>query len=259
MSTVSFRQLTQSKGLKVGFYIGELMSPGMGQIIRGTGCEFAMLDMEHSGFGYETVKSTLRSLHDAGIASILRPPSQAYHHVARACDVGAQGVMPPMLSTADEARSILDAMKYVPQGMRGVALGIAHDDYQSGTVDQKLRGANEKTSLVALIETAQGVAEAEAIAAINGVDCLWIGHFDLTCSLGIPGQFDHPDFLGAVDRIAAAAKGQGKSLGRLVTSVEEGAALYAQGFDMIIYGSDIHVLRTGLTAGVEGLRRECGG
>ena len=216
-----------------------------------------MVDMEHSGFSYETVKTTLRYLHDAGVASILRPPSQAYHHVARACDVGAQGVMPPMLSTADEAGRILSAMKYVPQGERGVALGIAHDDYRPGPVDQKLRGANERTSLVALIETAQGVAEAEAIAAVDGVDCLWIGHFDLTCSLGIPGQFEHPDFVAAVDQIVAAAKGRGKSLGRLVTSVEEGAALYAQGFDMIIYGTDIHVLLQGLAAGVEGLRRKC--
>lgn len=257
MSSASFRQLTQIKGLKVGFYIGEFMTPGIGQIIHAAGCEFAMLDMEHSGFGYETVKRTLRYLHDAGVASILRPPSQAYHHVARACDVGAQGVMPPMLSTADEARRILDAMKYVPEGKRGVALGIAHDDYRAGSVDQKLRLANEKTSLVALIETAQGVAEAEAIAAVDGVDCLWIGHFDLTCSLGIPGQFDHPDFVAAVERIVAAAKGEGKSLGRLVTSVEEGAALHAQGFDMIIYGSDIHILRAGLASGVEGLRREC--
>ena len=86
MSSASFRQLTQINGLKVGFYIGEFITPGIGQIIHAAGCEFAMLDMEHSGFGYETVKSTLRCLHDAGVASILRPPSQAYHHVARACD-----------------------------------------------------------------------------------------------------------------------------------------------------------------------------
>ena len=192
MSGESFRDLTTKRGLKVGTYLGEFATPGIGQILKSANCDFAFVDMEHSGFTYETVMRVLRWLHDAGIATMVRPPSKAYHHIARACDVGAQGVAPPMLGTPEEARQILSYMKYVPEGERGVALGIAHDDYAPGPVMDKLAAANRKTSLVALIETAEGVENADAIAAIDGVDCLWIGHFDLTCSLGIPGQFDHP-------------------------------------------------------------------
>lgn len=122
---------------------------------------------------------------------------------------------------------------------------------------KKFTEANEKTSLVALIETAEGIQNADQIAAVDGVDCLWIGHFDLTCSLGIPGQFDHPDFAKAVNRVIAAAKAHNKALGRMVTTVEEGVELYVAGFDMIIYSGDIWLLQTALTTAVEELRTRC--
>ena len=123
MAAPSFRKLLESKGtLKVGTFIGEFTTSGIGQILKVAGCDFAMVDMEHTGLGFETVKQALRSLHDAGIASMTRPPSKEYHHIARLCDVGAQGIMPPMISTAEEAKAVVSYMKYVPQGVRGCAL-----------------------------------------------------------------------------------------------------------------------------------------
>jgi 2-keto-3-deoxy-L-rhamnonate aldolase RhmA len=258
MSGKSFGELTRTPGLKLGTYIGEFAGPAIARIVQSAGCDFAMVDMEHSGFTFETAKSQLRHLHDAGVASTLRPPSKATHHIARACDVGAQGVMPAMLGSTEEARRILEVMKYVPDGRRGVALGIAHDDYAPGPVADKFAAANRKTSLVALIETAEGVQNVEAIAAVDGVDCLWIGHFDLSCALGIPGRFDHPDFAAAVTRVVAAGKAAGKALGRLVPTVEEGAARYAEGFDMIIYSGDVWLLQAALASGVSELRAKCG-
>ena len=234
MSAPSFRTLLESKEISVGVMIVEFTTPGIGHILKATGCDFAFLDMEHAAFGYETIKRTLRTIHDAGLASMVRPPTKRSDHIARACDVGAMGIMPPMLSTAEQAREIVNYMKYTPEGERGVALGIAHDNYQPGTVKEKFEAANKKTSLIALIETAEGIENIDEIAAVDGVDCLWIGHFDLSCSLGIPGQFDHPDFLTAVERVAAAGKKHNKALGRLVATPEEGRALYKQGFNMII-------------------------
>jgi 2-keto-3-deoxy-L-rhamnonate aldolase RhmA len=257
MSTSSFRKLTHNRELKVGVFIGEFTTPGIGRIIKSSGCDFAMVDMEHTGFTFETVKQTLRYLHDAGLASMVRPPSKEYHHIARACDVGAQGVMPPMLGTAEKARQIVRYMKYVPEGRRGVCLGISHDNYSTGSVAETFAAANQKTSLVALIETAEGIANVDEIAAVDGVDCLWIGHFDLSSSLGIPGQFDHPEFTSAVERVIAAAKTHNKSLGRMVTTVEEGAALHAAGFDIIMYSGDIWLLQMALTTGVRQLRTRC--
>lgn len=257
MSKPSFQKLTKNRNLKVGTFIAEFATPAIGQIIKNAGCNFAMVDMEHTGFGFETVKSTLRFLHDAGVASLVRPPSKEYHHIARACDMGAQGLMPPMLGTAEEARRIVNVMKYAPEGTRGVALGIAHDDYTSGPVIKKFAEANEKTSLVALIETSEGIENVDQIAAVKGIDCLWIGHFDLSCSLGIPGQFDHQDFVAASNRVIAAAKSHNKSVGRMVATVEDGIALHAAGFDMIMYSSDIWLLQTALETGVKELHAGC--
>lgn len=117
--------------------------------------------------------------------------------------------------------------------------------------------SNARTTLFCLIETAEGVDNADEIAAVDGVDCLWIGHFDLSASLGIPGQFGHPRFLEAVDKIVAAAKRHHKSLGRLVPSVEEGARLIGQGFDFCCYSGDVWVLRDALSSAVSRLREAC--
>lgn len=254
----SFRDMTRSKSLKVGTYIGEFATPGISQLLKGAGCEFVYVDMEHSGFTFETTKALLRYLHDAGIATLLRPPSKAYHHMARACDVGAQGLVPPMLGTVAEARDCIDAINYPPQGKRGCALGIAHDDYRPQGVVEAMQKANAKTSFVALIETSEGVANCEAIAAEDGVDCLWIGHFDLSASLGIPGQFEDRKFTDAVARIMAAAAEHEKSVGRLVGSVEEAGRLFRQGCDFICYLGDIWLMQRAFSEGFAGVRAEIG-
>ena len=155
---------------------------------------------------------------------IVRVPSKEYHHIARACDMGAEGLMLPMVGSAAEAHRIVDSIKYTPDGRRGVALQVAHDRYRPGTVADKFNAANRRTTVFCQIETAEGVDNAEAIAALPGVDCLWVGHFDLSVSLGVPGQFDSKTFNDAIDRVVAAAKQHEKSLGRLVRPSSRGSS-----------------------------------
>ncbi len=254
-----FRSLTQTKALKLGTYIGEFATPGIGRILKAAGCEFVFFDMEHSGFSFETAKATLRVLHDAGIATLIRPPSQESHHLARACDIGAQGVIPPMLSTAGQARACIDAIKYPPVGKRGAAFGIAHDDYQPRSVADAIEAANAKTSFVALIETAEGIENCESIAATDGVDCLWIGHLDLSASLGIAGDFDNKLFKDAVARVMAAAKAAGKSVGRMPGSPQEAKRLNAEGCDFICYSGDLWLYRQALADGLSATRTAIAG
>ncbi len=249
--------MTRERSLKLGHFIVEFATPGIGHILKSAGCDFALLDLEHSGFGFETVKGAIRYFEAGGVAPIVRAPSKDYHHIARACDMGAEGVMVPMVGNAAEARAILDCMKYHPLGKRGVALQVAHDNYRPGSVPEKLAAANARTTLFCQIETAEGVKNADAIAALEGVDCLWVGHFDLSVSLGIPGEFDHPRFKKAIDRVIAATRRHGKSLGRLVPNVETGIALYGQGFDFICYSGDVWVLHNALAEAVTLLREAC--
>jgi 2-keto-3-deoxy-L-rhamnonate aldolase RhmA len=246
--------MTRDRRLKVGHFIVEFATPGIGHIMKSAGCDFVLFDMEHSGFGFETVKSAIRYMQAADLPTIVRVPSRDYHHIARACDMGAEGVMLPMVGSATEAKRIVDSVKYYPQGRRGVALQVAHDDYRAGPVKDKLAAANRRTTLFAQIETAEGVRNADAIAKLDGVDCLWVGHFDLSVSLGVPGEFQHPKFTKAITAVVAAARKHGKALGRLVPTVEQGLQLHAAGFDFICYSGDVWVLHNALAEAVTRLR-----
>lgn len=257
MAEETLKAMAGTKTAKLGHFVVEFATPGIGHILKSAGCDFALFDMEHSGFGFETVKSALRYFEAAQLAAIVRVPSREYHHIARAMDMGAEGLMVPMVGNPDEVRHIIESMKYHPVGRRGVALQVAHDRYRPGAVAEKFVAANARSTLFVQIETAEGVENAEAMAAIDGVDCLWVGHFDLSVSLGIPGEFDNPKFRAAIERTVAAAKKHGKSLGRLVPTVEAGVDLYREGFDFVCYSGDVWVLQAALADAVGKLRDGC--
>src|SRR5438445_13802199 len=120
MTDQGLKAMARSRAPKFGHFVVEFATPGIGHILKSAGCDFVLFDLEHSGFGFETVKSALRYFEAADLPAIVRVPSKEYHHIARAADMGAEGVMLPMVSDADEARRIVDSLKYVPAGMRGV-------------------------------------------------------------------------------------------------------------------------------------------
>jgi 2-keto-3-deoxy-L-rhamnonate aldolase RhmA len=172
-------------------------------------------------------------------------------------DMGAEGLMLPMVGNVDEVRHIVNSMKYHPVGKRGVALQVAHDRYRPGPVADKFAAANRRTTLFVQIETADGVENCEEMAAIPEVDCLWVGHFDLSVSLGVPGEFGSKVFADAIARVAAATAKHGKSLGRLVPSVEQGIEINKIGFDFVCYSGDVWVLHNALADAITGLREGC--
>ncbi len=257
MAIPNLKRMFASKGLKVGHSIFEFNSPGIGQIIAAADVDYVFLDMEHSGFGISETKGAIASLRVGNIPALVRPPSNAYDHIARALDVGADGLAMPMVGSKDEAEHIVSCMKYPPMGKRGVALTIAHDNYTPGDTAKILAAANRRTAFVALIETEEGVRNIDAIASVKGVDCLWIGHFDLSCSLGINGQFAHPDFLAATDRVRRAAQKHNKALGRLTGDTAGAIALYKQGYDVLCYSGDLWVYQQALIKGIAEIRDGC--
>lgn len=257
MASRTYREMTKTRDLKAGVAFLEFDSPGVGQIAKAGGAEFAFIDMEHSGFGIDTVKRMLRYMQAADLTTLVRPPSKSYNHIARVLDIGADALLLQMVASAEEARQIVGYMKYAPEGGRGIALGIAHDRYRPGPAAEKLAAANAHVACIPLIETRAGIENIDEIVAVEGVDGIWIGHFDLSCSLGIPGQFEHPDFQAAVDAVLAAIKKHGKSAGRMVSSVEEGIALYRAGFDVICYSADVFILQTAIESGIAAIRKGC--
>ncbi len=230
-----------------GAMVFEFFSPGVSQILAQAGAEFALFDMEHTGLGLETLKSLVATCRGLPIAPMVRVPRGEYHFLARALDVGAEGVMVPMVESVDQARAIAEATHYPPRGRRGAAFGFAHDHYTTtGDVGTTMRNADARNLVIAQIETERGLEAVDEIAAVEGIDVLWLGHFDLTNFLGIPGQFDHPKYLAAVERIVAAGRRHKKALG-FMASHENWARRYNElGFNIIAAGTDQTILMAGV-------------
>lgn len=241
-------------GVAVGTFVFEFATTGIARLAAGAGAEFVVFDLEHTGWSLETLRVLFASAVPP-LVPIVRVPATEYHFIARALDLGAMGIMVPMVESAEQARRIVQAAKYPPIGRRGAAFGVAHDDYRGGDILATIASANAEGLLIAQIETAEGVRHAEEIAAVDGIDVLWVGHFDLTNSMGIPGQFDHPDFLRAVRDVAAAAEAAGKAAGFMCTDVAAGRALHEQGFRILAYGGDLWLYQQALREGIAGLKR----
>jgi len=238
----------------LGALVFEFFSPGMPQVLKAADCEFVLFDMEHTGLGFETLKMLFAACRGIGLSPMVRVPRSEYHFLARALDVGAHGVMVPMVESADEARRIVEATHYPPQGRRGAAFGIAQDDYRGGDVKAKVAELNERTLVIAQIESERGLAEVAPIAATPGIDVLWLGHFDLTNFLGIPGDFEHPQYLAAIDSIVAAARRHGKGLGFMAADAQWARRYRDLGFNMIAAGLDQTLLQAAIRATLAPLR-----
>jgi 2-keto-3-deoxy-L-rhamnonate aldolase RhmA len=220
-------------GTVYGTMAFEFFTPGLMAALEAAGADFALLDTEHSGVGIETIKMQVAAARGLDIVPMVRVPGCHYHLIAPVLDAGAMGIMVPMVETAEQARQIASWCRYPPQGVRGSAFGMAHDDYTGGDVVEKMRVANERTLVIALVETARGIADIDTIMGVEGIDIGWLGHFDLTASMGIPGQFEHPEFLRAVDSLVAACARNGKPAGFLAGSVEMAEAWRSRGFRAI--------------------------
>lgn len=253
MRTNHVKQKLQAGGVSIGTFVFEFNTTGIGRIAAEAGAEFCLFDMEHTGWSVETIRMLIATTRSTSMIPLVRIPATEYHFVARALDMGAIGIMAPMVESAEQARRLVASAKYPPVGRRGAAFGVSHDDYTGGAVTEKIASANRETLLIAQIETADGLRNVDEIAAVDGIDVLWIGQFDLTSFLGIPGQFDHPQFFEALDRVLAACRKHHKIPGYMATDIENGRDLLNRGFRMLSYGGDLWLYQAALKQGVAAL------
>jgi len=241
--------------LAVGHMVMEFATRGIAKLLEAAGVDFVLLDMEHSGLELERIGDLIAWLKATPVAPVVRAPGSHYHFIARALDAGALGIMAPNVESAGQARAVVEAVKYGPDGRRGLGLGTAHNDYVMPPSPAAYLGeANANTAVICQIESEKGLENLEAIAAEPGVDILWVGHYDLTQSMGIVGQFQHPRFLEALGRVAAAARRHGKGAGVQPGSREQAAEWCSLGYNVISFGSDLAVYRSALKAAVEAVR-----
>ena len=248
------KQRLLAGGHAFGTMVFEFFTSGISALMDAAGAEFAIFDTEHGGAGIETLRRQMAFARGTACVPIVRVPGTDYTPIAAALDAGALGIMAPMVESAGQAAHLVACTRYPPAGRRGAAFGIAHDDYGRGPVAETMAAADARTLLIAMVETVPGVAAVDAIAATPGVDVVWLGHFDLTLGMGIPGQFAHPDYLAAVARIRAAAARHGKAAGMMAADAAWAERHLAQGFRMIAYGIDHLIFRDALAEGLARVR-----
>jgi len=248
------RQRIAEGRVAVGHMVMEFGTRGIAKILESAALDFVLLDMEHGGLELEHLADLIAWLKATPIAPIVRVPGAHYHFIARVMDMGALGIMCPNVESAEQAQALVDAVKYGPEGKRGLGLGTAHNDYVMPQPVEYLKEANANTTVICQIESEKGLQNLEAIAAVPGVDILWVGHFDLTQSMGIVAQFQHPRFQEALRRVADTARQHGKAAGIQPGSREQLAEWRQAGYNVISWGSDISVYRGALAAGVSAVR-----
>lgn len=226
--------------------------PMVAETLAQGGFDFLLLDGEHAPVPPDAVSSLLPSTELHGCPVIYRPRTNSIDLIRGALDAGVTGVMVPMIENAAQAKAALDAAKYPPLGRRGVGPWRA-SNYYDNYLDY-VATANERTCVVLQIESKAAVDAIDAIAALPGVDVLYVGPADMAGSMGLKIGERHAELTAAIGRVAEAAKKHGKALGIDVTSLDFFAAYQEMGFTYFTYGIDTSYLMDGARTASQALR-----
>jgi len=221
------------------------------------GFDSIYVDMEHSPVSLESVSTLCAGALGAGITPIVRPPGHGADWISRVLDGGSQGLLVPHVSSAQEARAIVQAARFPPLGHRSVMGATPALGYKALPLGETNKTLNAETIVIVMIETPQGVDLADEIAAVDGVDMLLIGSNDLCTELGIPGELRHPRLRAAYESVAKACRAQGKALGvgGIRGDIELQRQLLELGARFIIAGNDVAYLSAAARADVQSLRK----
>lgn len=254
MKANRFKQVLDEGGVPVGHMLDEFGTRGMGQILENAGVDFVLLDAEHSGFTIAQIADLLAWFAGTTVAPFVRVPQIEYHLIARCLDSGALGVMVPDVRNGAQAKAIVDAVKYPPLGERRVGLGGGNTGYQAVVAAEFLPRANQNTTVVCQIESVEGLASIEEIAGTPGVDVLWVGHGDLSNSLGIVGDYHHTRLRSALRLVVETARSHGLGAGIQPGGLTQAQEWLEMGFNVISYGNDIRLYASALTDGLAAVR-----
>ncbi len=237
-----FKQKLKNGEVVLGQMVMEFFTPGIGPLLANCGLDFVIYDMEHGRCDIPLVAEMIASCRGSGIAPLVRVPDVETAPLSRVLDLGALGVMVPRVETRAQAEQIVAALKYPPQGRRGVAMGMAHDMYQPARASY-LAEANNETVVIIMVETELAFENLEEIISVPGVDIAWVGHYDLTTSMGIPAQFEHARFLGAMESLVKVCAKYNVAPGFLPPTAAVAAHWKRQGFRALSLNADIGVFR----------------
>jgi 2-keto-3-deoxy-L-rhamnonate aldolase RhmA len=246
------KSLLGDGGTAVGTWVCS-SDPMMTEVVADAGFDFVVIDTEHVAQTALSLQGNLMALKDTPATPIVRVLWNDFVRVKQALDLGAEGIVFPWVNTAEEAVAAVRATRYPPEGVRG--FGPRRAQRAADSIQDYFQHAAENILVLPQIETAQAVENAEAIAAVEGVDALLIGPADLSINLGVPLDLDCQAFADAVRQVARAATDAGKAFGVITVGAELACRWLAEGARMIIAGSDHALMRAKLDETLAAIRQ----
>jgi len=241
--------------LSLGMGVRMSRSVDIAPAMRTAGYDWLFLDLEHSAMDLDTACQIAVAALGAGIAPLVRVPHRQYWMATRVLDGGALGIVMPHVDSAAEAAEVVDHLKYPPAGHRSVAGGPPQLGFRSLPVGEASAALNQATLIAVMLETPRAIADADAIAAVPGVDVLLIGTNDLSMELGIPGELGHDKVVAAYRAVIDACRKHGKWAGLGGVYTEDLMTRYIDmGARFVLAGADLGMLMAGATQRAKFLR-----
>ena len=222
-----------------------LSSPSALNVIGQAGLDFVIIDMEHGPTSFETADMQLYATESAGCTPIIRLGEGSDPTILHALDIGVQSLLVSQVATPEEAQRIVRASKYFPDGNRGLSPYTRNHGYSDANLAEKLRRANEEMFVGVLVEGEAGMGNLEKIAQTPGLDMIYLGIFDISMAVGVPGDVRHPKVIKMVRDCVRVIEGHGLAAGSVAPDREYLKLLYEAGFRFLSYRVDSAVLREG--------------
>ena len=223
-----------------------LTDPSVFELAGLMGFDAIWMDMEHHFYSLEVAANAIRAARVGNTDVVARPAKGEFMRMSRMLEAGATGIMYPRCDSAEEAREVVKWAKFAPLGKRGFDGSGPDVPYILTPMQRYVREANEQTFVLIQLEEPHAIAQADAIAAVPGVDMLMIGPADFSVLTGSPGQFDHPSVAAAIETVAKAAKKHGKHWAATCGSPEQAKRLIGMGASLVFHGCDIVFVKQGL-------------
>ena len=251
------REKLKAGNSTLGCFMG-LGSPGVAELLSHAGFDWLVIETEHSALDIGQVEHMLMAVKGTETVPLVRLPSSDWVHIQRALDIGAMGIVVPLIRSVADTQAIVRATRYPPDGSRGFG-PLRAANYMFDSKDY-FYGANENVLVVLIVETQEAVDNLEAIAEVPGVDALFLGPFDLCLSLGLdPMKQPHPEVETIIERMLTAGRNANVAIGIHAMNPEQLAKRKAQGFRMISYSTDYGLLAEAARVGLSAFRRNVPG
>lgn len=230
----AFRARLKAGDPLVGVFVS-IESPTTTELLAVAGVDYVMIDGEHNPIGPAEAVEMIRAGEARGVPVMARIGENTPQVIAKYLDAGVLGVMTPMVNSAEEARRVVEAVKYPPVGKRGLA-GVRANDF--GTSPEYVERANEATVVMVQIETTEGIERAEEIINTDGVDAVFLGPSDISVALGVPGQAKHPTVLETIERLTEKVVAAGRTAGTIARTPEDYGYWRDRGVQLFLNGAN---------------------